>query len=74
MNWILQRLSERTTWLGIITVLTSVGASVGLNISPEMGAQIALVGSSIAGLVLLVTRDNKPSQPPALPPGDKKES
>jgi hypothetical protein len=53
MNYIVNRLSEASTWRGIILILTSVG--VGIN--PEMVAPITSVGVGVAGLVGVLFKD-----------------
>lgn len=52
-DYTLQRLSERSTWVGLIGLATAAG----ITISPALGEQIASVGAATAGLLLLVTRD-----------------
>jgi len=54
--FIASRLVERSTWLGLITLLTAAG----LAISPAHADTIATVAASVAGVILAVTRDHKP--------------
>lgn len=56
MDWIFERLKERSTWLGLISLLTAVG----VGIDPEQAAAIATAGVAIGGLVAILTRDKKP--------------
>ncbi|UUX51815.1 hypothetical protein NUH88_08950 [Nisaea acidiphila] len=52
-HWLLARLRERSTWLGITGCL----ASLGLVIAPELGEAIAGFGVAAAGLIAVVTAD-----------------
>ncbi len=54
-KWLGGRLAERSSWLGIIAVL----ASLGITISPELQDVIIQVGLSLAGLVAFLTKDKK---------------
>lgn len=53
--FVLQRLSEPSTWAGIVTVVTGLGVSV----SPERRDAIATIGTTIAGLLLMVAREGR---------------
>lgn len=57
IQWISDRLKERSTWLGIIPLLTLLG--VGL--SPEQQEAIITAGIAAAGLLLAFTKDNTPT-------------
>ena len=46
MNWIKNRLKEKSTWRGIVTVLTALGVSL----SPGQSAAIVTTGVVLAGL------------------------
>ena len=46
-------LSQRSTWLGIATFASALGATV----SPEQTAAIAETGASIFGLILMFWKD-----------------
>jgi hypothetical protein len=56
--YLIQRLSERTTWIGVIGLFTAVG----WQISPDLQNQIASLGVSVVGLILIFTSD-KPATP-----------
>ena len=47
MTYILNRLTERSTWQGLV----AIAAGVGVNLSPELGAAIIAFGVAAAGLV-----------------------
>ena len=47
MDYILNRLSERSTWQGLVAIATGVG----LNLDPQLGAAIVTFGVAAAGLV-----------------------
>lgn len=52
-KYIFNRLKERSTWLGIIGLITACGASI----STELAEQIIAAGIAIAGAVGIVTKD-----------------
>jgi len=52
-NFILARLKERSTWLGIIAAVTLAG----VKISPELAEQIATAGGMVASAVAIFTSD-----------------
>lgn len=54
-NYIFNRLKERSTWLGIIGLITACGASI----STELAEQIIAAGIAIAGAVGIVTKDKE---------------
>ena len=53
LRFIADRLKERSTWLGLLALLTAVG--VGL--SPEQTEAIAAGGVAVGGLILAFTKD-----------------
>lgn len=53
LKQLLERLKERSTWVGLITILTSIG----INIKPELSEGIVSAGMGIVGLVFVLTRD-----------------
>ena len=53
MKYLLDRLSEASTWRGLILVLTSLG----LTISPELIVPLIAVGTGLSGLVGVLTKD-----------------
>ena len=53
MDWILDRLSERSTWMGLVSALTAIG----VGISPEQTAAIVSAGVAVGGLVAAITQD-----------------
>lgn len=52
-TWILNRLRERSTWLGV----TACMASLGIAVAPELRDAIAGFGVAAAGLVAVLTAD-----------------
>lgn len=52
MRYILDRLAERNTWVGLIALASALGASL----SPEQSQTIATVGTTVVGLVLAGTK------------------
>lgn len=58
MNWILDRLQEKSTWVGLVGLLTSLG----LTLSPDVSAAIPAAGEAVAaltGAVLVMIREEK---------------
>ncbi|WP_193184163.1 hypothetical protein [Nisaea sediminum] len=53
-TWILNRLRERSTWLGVTACL----ASLGIAVAPELRDAIAGFGVAAAGLVAVLTADH----------------
>lgn len=54
-NWILSRLKEKTTWIGITTIVSAAG----ITLNPEQIQLIATIGSTIIGLILTFTKEVK---------------
>ena len=46
-NWLIVRLKEQSTWIGLTTLL----AGVGVSFSPELTEQIITSGVAMAGLI-----------------------
>lgn len=53
LTFIIDRLKERSTWIGLITIITAAG----IGITPEQGEAIAVAGVGIAGAVAVFTAD-----------------
>lgn len=53
--YILDRLTERSTWLGLIALATACGAVV----EQELAEQLIAAGMAVAGLIGVLTRDRK---------------
>ena len=51
------RLRERSTWLGLISLVSAIGVSI----SPEATESIITLGIALAGGTLVVTQDTPPS-------------
>jgi hypothetical protein len=51
-DWILTRLSENSTWRGLILLLTAAGVQV----SPEKSAAIISFGLALVGLINIVRK------------------
>lgn len=52
MQYLIDRLKERSTWLGIIALATAVGVSL----SPEQAEALAVAGTALAGVIAVFTR------------------
>lgn len=53
MDYIINRLNERSTWIGII----SLAAGLGVAINPIFVEAIIAAGVSLAGLISIITPD-----------------
>jgi len=51
--YLLERLTERSTWIGITAVISGAGISI----APELSNNIISVGAGVAGMISMVTRD-----------------
>lgn len=51
-QYIIDRLSEASTWRGIVLLLTAFGVSL----SPDQGEAVVTVGLAVAGLVGVATK------------------
>ena len=58
MTWIKNRLKERSTWLGLITL----AGIAGFKLEPDQQEMIVTIGSTLAALVMTFTAD-KPKEP-----------
>lgn len=56
LDWVIARLSEKTTWYGVTALLTAAGVAV----SPELKEAIGLAGVAVAGLIAVVTKEKTP--------------
>lgn len=52
----LQRLSERSTWVGLTGVVTAFGVTL----APMHATAISVVGAFVASVIQVVVRDHKP--------------
>lgn len=52
-RYALTRLTERTTWIGLIGLVSAAGVVV----QPALAEQIAAAGMGLAGILLIVTQD-----------------
>jgi hypothetical protein len=52
VNIVIERLSENSTWRGVILVVTALG----LRLEPELQNQIVAAGLSLVGLINIVRK------------------
>jgi hypothetical protein len=52
--WLLARLEERSTWIGVIGMLSSIGVTV----SPQNASLIATIGVALSGGIMAFTKDH----------------
>lgn len=55
VHYIVDRLSENSTWRGLIFVATAIG----LKLDPEQGAAIVAAGLSVVGAINVFRKENK---------------
>jgi hypothetical protein len=55
VNILIERLSENSTWRGLILV----GTALGLKLEPELQNQIVMAGLSLVGLINIVRKEKK---------------
>jgi hypothetical protein len=60
LTWIIDRLKERSSWLGLTALLSAVGVVL----SPEAIDSIATAGLGVAGLIAFFTKDKIPAPAP----------
>lgn len=54
-QWALDRLQEKSTWIGIVGAATTFG----WYIDPAIATQIAQIGAAIASLILMFTKEKR---------------
>lgn len=54
MSWIIARLKERSTWLGLV----SLASAIGLTLSPELSEAIVSIGLAIGGAIAALWPDH----------------
>ena len=55
MQWIFDRLSEASTWRGIIGLVTAAGVTI----SPDMSAQIIACGLALIGAINVFRKEQQ---------------
>ena len=55
LSWLLDRLKEPTTYLGITAMLSAAGVAL----DPELIKQISAAGVGVSGLILFVLKEKK---------------
>lgn len=53
LTWLVDRLSEKSTYLGLGLLLSAAGLSV----APDLGQAVVAVGVAVAGLVSVLIKD-----------------
>lgn len=56
MEYITERLKEKSTWAGITTIVINIVVGFGVSITPELQAAILTAVNGIAGVVLVATQ------------------
>jgi hypothetical protein len=60
VKYIVARMAEPSTWRGIVFMLTSIG----ITIQPELVGPIIAIGTGVAGLIGVLTKDKAPAPEP----------
>lgn len=58
VQFTLDRLKEKSTWIGVTGLLSAVG----MTLSPEQTASISTAGVAIASAILAFTKEDKPQK------------
>lgn len=58
MNWLVKRLEERSTWVGMIWLSTAFG----IKLKPELWEYVIAIGMALAGVIDVVVPDPQPIQ------------
>lgn len=53
MNWLLDRLSENSTWRGLIAIATAAGVTI----QPDLADAIIAAGLALIGLVNVIRKE-----------------
>jgi hypothetical protein len=59
LKYLLARLTERSTWNGLIGLSTAAGMAI----APKLADHIAVIGAVVASVVLIITGDAKYDAP-----------
>jgi hypothetical protein len=54
IKWIIERISEKSTWYGIIATVSALGFAI----SPDLKESITVAGVAVAGLISTITKEN----------------
>lgn len=54
MEWFVDRMTEPSTWRGLVGLLTSAGIIV----SPELATQIVAAGLAVMGLINVIRKEH----------------
>lgn len=55
LNWLLERLKEPTSYIGLTAILSSLG----IVLDPELAQNIQTTGLGVAGIILFVLKEKK---------------
>lgn len=55
MTWIVDRLIEKTTWMGLVNILVSANV---LHISTDLTQSLVAAAAAISGVILVIMREN----------------
>ena len=53
MQWLIDRAQERSTWIGLVTMLSAFGVVL----RPELQGAIVTGGAALGGLIACITAD-----------------
>jgi hypothetical protein len=53
-DWVVERIGEKSTWLGVLSIL----GSLGIVVAPEMQEAIVTLALAVAGVVGVVTKEH----------------
>lgn len=53
-HWIISRLRERNTWLGLLSLL----GAAGISLRPDLQEQIVVLGMAVGGIIGIITEED----------------
>jgi len=53
--WLLERAKEQSTWLGLVSLL----GSLGIVLDPQLTPYIVALGTALGGIVGILTKENE---------------
>lgn len=54
-HWIIERLKERNTWFGLLSLL----GAAGIALRPELQEYLIIMGMAVGGIIGIVTEEKK---------------
>lgn len=55
MTWVIERLIEKTTWMGLVNILVSANV---LHVSNDLTQSLVGAAAAISGVILVIMKEN----------------